>query len=73
MYLGRWCPFSAPEVPSLPVVPTPALRGAAGSCCRRHGQFPDEVTAGEGGREGLRAETAPKGVSVVPTQSLLCS
>ena len=73
MYLGRLCPFSAPEVPPLPVVPAPALRGAAGSCCRHHGQFPDEVTAGEDGCEGLRAETAPKWVSVVPTQGLLCS
>ena len=71
MYLGRQCPFSVPEVPPLPVVLTRALRGAAGSFCRRHGQFPDEVTAGEGGHEGLRAETAPKWVSVVPTQSLL--
>ena len=61
MYLGRWCPFSVPEVPPLPVIPTPALSGAAGSCCRHHGQFPDEVTAGEGGREGLWAETAPNG------------
>ena len=59
--LGWWCPFSGPEVPPLHFVLTLALRWAAGSCYRRHGQFPDEVTPGEGGREGLRAETAPKG------------
>lgn len=52
MSLGRRCPFSAPEVPPLRVVPTSALRGAVGSCCCHHGEVPDEVMAGEGGLKG---------------------
>ena len=69
MYLGRRCPFFAPEVPPLHVVPNPGPQRGCGLLLPSSWSISRRGDIRRGWTEGLHTETARKGVSVVPTRA----